>query len=93
MCCEEDLKLFLDNPASFILPGANISLPSILPKKKSQSEVKALFPKQFEMNGFCSVCYVEGKKKQVLKCLFYDSLYYMFNVIAMNVLSLATPIM
>ena len=63
MCCEEDLELFLANPDSFVLPETAAPLPSLLPKRKSQSEVKSLFPKQFEINGFCSVCYVFGKER------------------------------
>lgn len=61
MCCEECLQSFLDNPDSFILPNAPQRLPSVLPTKKSQSDIKSIFPKQFEINGFCSVCYSDGK--------------------------------
>ena len=65
MCSCEDLELFLADPDSFVLPKAPHPLPPItrLPRKKSRIDVKTLFPKQFEINGFCSVCYVDGRKK------------------------------
>lgn len=61
----EDLQLFLLDPGAFISPKAPYSLPPIshLPKKKSYLDIKTLFPKQFEMNGFCPVCYIDGKKE------------------------------
>lgn len=61
----EDLELFLANPDSFVLPKAPHPLPPIthLPIKRSPMDIKALFPKQFEINGFCTVCYVGGNKK------------------------------
>lgn len=65
MHSHEDLELFLSNPDSFIPPKAPYHLPppTDLPKKKSHIDVKSLFPKQFEVNGFCPVCYVNGNKQ------------------------------
>ena len=65
MLSYEDLQLFLSNPDSFVPPKAPYTLPPshLLPKKKSSFDVKALFPKQFEINGFCPVCYVDGNKQ------------------------------
>lgn len=65
MSTHEDLQTFLANPGSFVSPKAPHPLPPAthLPVKKSDLDVKALFPKQFEINGFCAVCYVEGRKK------------------------------
>ena len=65
MHSDEDLQLFLDDPDRFVLPEAPHPLPSAthLPLKKSHGDIKALFPKQFEINGFCPVCYIDGSKK------------------------------
>ncbi len=61
----EDLQLFLTNPDSFVLPEAPYHLPptSQLPHKKLNVDIKSLFPKKFETNGFCSVCYIDGSKQ------------------------------
>ena len=47
MCSKDDLELFLANPDSFVYPNAPFSLPgaSLLPKKISEIDVKALFSK------------------------------------------------
>lgn len=67
---DEDLQLFLMDPDKFIPPKAPYPLPptSHLPRKKSYIDIKALFPKQIEMNGFCPVCYIDGGEK-------YESLH------------------
>lgn len=62
MCSKEDLELFFANPDSFVHPNAPLPLPavSLLPKKISDMDVKALFPKQYAIRGFCPVCYILG---------------------------------
>ena len=62
MCSKDDLELFLANPDSFVYPNAPFSLPgaSLLPKKISEIDVKALFPKQYAIRGFCPVCHILG---------------------------------
>jgi len=64
MHSNEDLELFLATPEAFVPPKAPHSLPptSHLPKKMSHIDVKTLFPKQFEISGFCPVCYTDGNK-------------------------------
>lgn len=65
MHSHEDLQLFLSDPDNFLYPKAPYKLPpsNNLPRKKSHIDIKTLFPKQFEVNGFCSVCYVDGNKR------------------------------
>ena len=64
MHSREDLEQFLLDPKALVFPKAPHSLPqtSHLPKKKSCTDIKLLFPKQFEINGFCPVCFIDGNK-------------------------------
>jgi adenylate/nucleoside-diphosphate kinase len=59
------MQLFLLDPDAFVSPKAPHSLlpTSQLPIKKSSLDIKTLFPKQFEMSGFCPVCYIDGNKE------------------------------
>ena len=63
MASKVELDKFLASPDTFVLPTAIQSLPAseLLPKKKSSADVKALFPKQIELQCFCPVAYVDGK--------------------------------
>lgn len=67
MASEIELYKFLTSPEVFVLPQAPRSLPTpeLLPQKKSYADVKALFPKQIEIQGFCPVAYVDGKYRCV----------------------------
>lgn len=58
---EKELKLFLLNPDTYINSG--VQLPTDLPCRRSQIEVKEMFPRQFEIQGFCPVTYIEGNKR------------------------------
>ena len=63
MASKVELDKFLESPAKFVSPNAPHALPSqeLLPQKRSYADVKALFPKQIELQGFCPVAYVDGK--------------------------------
>lgn len=63
MASKVELDRFLLSPAMFVSPNAPHALPSkeLLPQKRSYADVKALFPKQIELQGFCPVAYVDGK--------------------------------
>ena len=65
MYSDVELQLFLENPDKFIPPNAPRKLPhpSLLPKKRTEQEVKNLFPKPIELNGYCPVTYCEGKQR------------------------------
>lgn len=64
------LDEFLTAPSTFIYPNAPRSLPAeeLLPKKKSFGDVRALFPKQIELQCFCPVAYVDGKYRYNKVC-------------------------
>lgn len=63
MASRKELDKFLESPEQFVSPRAPYTLPpqELLPRKKSKADVKALFPKQIELHGFCPVAYVDGK--------------------------------
>ncbi len=63
----EDLEKFLSTPEAFVPPNSPHPFPppSRLPKKLNPLDIKSLFPKQFEINGFCPVCYIDGEKRYV----------------------------
>ncbi len=73
MWSDSELKAFLLNPESFVLPFAPRALPPSheLPRRKSHSDVKALFPKQLEIQGYCPVTYVDGNKRLVVFFFFF----------------------
>ena len=71
MSGQSELDAFLEDPEKYVPPAAPHSLPPthLLPVRRSESEVKAMFPKSFEIQGFCPVTYVEGKKRYVHVCI------------------------
>ncbi|XP_019849767.1 PREDICTED: adenylate kinase 9-like [Amphimedon queenslandica] len=58
---ESELKLFLSDPGSYVNP--EVKLPPDLPCRLTEMEIKQMFPRQFEIRGFCPVTYCDGKKK------------------------------
>ena len=56
------MKEFLSNPERYV---GDIGFPPLdcLPRKRSELEVKDMFPRQYEIQGFCPVTYIDGKKK------------------------------
>ena len=65
---EKELKLFLLNPDTYVNSG--VQLPTDLPCRRSQIEVKEMFPRQFEIQGFCPVTYIEGNKRYSSSSIF-----------------------
>uniref|UniRef100_A0A8C7P6I5 Adenylate kinase 9 n=1 Tax=Oncorhynchus mykiss TaxID=8022 RepID=A0A8C7P6I5_ONCMY len=65
MCSREYLELFLETPEQFVIPGCPHALPPshMLPKKLTAGQVKARFPKQVEMKGYCPVTYLDGRQR------------------------------
>ena len=67
MASVTELDTFLATPDRFVPPNAPSPLPpqELLPRRRSHADVKAMFPKQFEIQGFCPVSYVDGKKRYI----------------------------
>jgi adenylate/nucleoside-diphosphate kinase len=65
MSGKAELEAFLHDPEQYVSPATPHPLPppDLLPTRRSQSEVKAMFPKSFEIQGFCPVTYVDGKRR------------------------------
>ena len=63
MFSQKELELFLENPKNFVAPNAprKLPAPNLLPRKLKLEEVKELFPKPIELNGYCPVTYYDGK--------------------------------
>ena len=61
---QEKLDSFLSDPECYTGPDAK-PLPPIekLPHRRTAMEVKAMFPKKYEISGYCPVTYVDGKKR------------------------------
>lgn len=63
MASRVELEHFLADPARYVPPLAPKKLPppERLPKRRTEAEVKALFPKQIELKGYCPVTFLDGK--------------------------------
>jgi len=58
MASQKELDKFLANPERYTNSPQN--LPDILPKKLYISSLKSIFPKSFELQGYCPVTFAEG---------------------------------
>lgn len=67
MASRVELELFLADPARYVPPQAlrKLPAPDLLPKRRTEAEVKAMFPKQIELKGYCPVTYLDGKLRLV----------------------------
>ena len=65
MVDENELQEFLNNPEKFIAPQSSVSLPlpHLLPIKRTPAELKAKFPAEIELQGYCPVTYLEGQQR------------------------------
>lgn len=70
---EEELQAFLGSPEKYAGPTALSRLPppERLPKRKTEMEIKSMFPIKYEIQGFCPVTYVDGKKR----CVTFVAIY------------------
>ncbi|XP_075253347.1 adenylate kinase 9-like [Convolutriloba macropyga] len=65
MATQMELDEFLMNAVMYVPPLAPHSLPpeDELPRRRSQLDVKAMFPKRIELQGYDPVSFLDGKKR------------------------------
>ncbi|XP_032071185.1 adenylate kinase 9 [Thamnophis elegans] len=65
MAGQKELDKFLKTPELYVPPLAPYPLPLLnnLPKRLTIADVKALFPMQAELQGFCPVTFLDGKQR------------------------------
>ncbi|XP_036406140.1 adenylate kinase 9 [Megalops cyprinoides] len=65
MASKESLEKFLESPEQYVPPGCPHPLPPphMLPKKLTAPQVKARFPQQVEMKGYCPVTFLDGQQR------------------------------
>lgn len=63
MAGQEELDQFLKEPEKYVPPLAPRKLPppELLPIRRTSAEVKAMFPVQIQLKGYCPVTYLDGK--------------------------------
>jgi len=63
MNSQKELDKFLADPDRYA--NSRHDLPSVLPNRIFISSVKAIFPRSFELQGYCPVTFAEGSSKYV----------------------------
>jgi len=58
MASQKELDKFLENTDHYA--NSRYNLPEILPKRLYISSVKSIFPRSFELQGYCPVTFAEG---------------------------------
>ena len=81
MGSQEDLDHFLSEPEKYVPPLAPHKLPppELLPRRRTTAEVKAMFPKQIELKGYCPVTFLDGKCRYVSRLRFAVLVYIILN--------------
>ena len=69
---EQELHSLLATPEKYIDEESSCHLPppELLPQRRTEMEVKDMFPRQYEIQGFCPVTYIDGKKRYIYIPLF-----------------------
>ncbi|XP_048858202.1 adenylate kinase 9 isoform X2 [Brienomyrus brachyistius] len=65
MASKDFLKKFLETPQRYVTPGCPRVIPPtpLLPKRLTALQLKARFPQQAEMKGYCPVTYLDGRQR------------------------------
>ena len=74
---KQELQYLLATPEKYIDEESSCPLPELLPQRRTEMEVKDMFPRQYEIQGFCPVTYIDGKKRYIYIPLF-DRLFICF---------------
>jgi len=59
MASQKELDKFIADPERYA--NTDINLPDVLPKKLNVTSLKSIFPRSFELKGYCPVTYAEGE--------------------------------
>lgn len=65
MASQKELEEFLADGERYVPPLAPHKLPTPdkLPRRRTAADVKKMFPKPVELQGYCPVTYLDGKKR------------------------------
>jgi adenylate/nucleoside-diphosphate kinase len=64
MAGPKELEQFLEDPERFApVEPRKLPAPNRRPKRRTEAEAKAMFPKPIEFAGYCPVTYLNGGKR------------------------------